>query len=190
MLGEQTLNAGTRYGCMFCKTGRELAVARDLQREWEGVRACAATIVKRRTRRGVKRLQTEVVFDGYVFFGAPDGFLPCARPNDALKILRSSDGDWRLVGYDAWFAEWLLKQDGVIGLSKARKVGDAVQILQGPLKDLEGQIVRVDRRNRSGQVSLSVGGRAINVWLGFEWLEDADLSWAEWQGKAERLLSR
>jgi transcription antitermination factor NusG len=49
--------------------------------------------------------------------------------------------------------------------------GERVRIASGPLKDLEGYIVRIDKRNRSGQVMLMFNNRTVKVWLGYEMIE-------------------
>ena len=54
---------------------------------------------------------------------------------------------------------------------EARKIGDKVTITSGPLKTLEGYIVKVDRHNRNGQVAIQFDDRVWKVWLAFEILE-------------------
>lgn len=36
---------------------------------------------------------------------------------------------------------------------------------------MEGKILRVDKRGRSGQVTLEFNGRTIPIWLGFELID-------------------
>ena len=159
------------YGCLFCVTGREREVARNVELLWPGVIACAVCILKRRTCQGIKRLEPEILIPGYVFFCAPADYMDFSPwPSDVWKMLRSLDGSWRLAGTDEAFARWLLQHDGEIGLSKAYEVGERIHIHSGPLKDMEGYITRIDRRNRSGQVCLTINGREIRAWLGFEML--------------------
>lgn len=166
---------GEWFGCLFCATGRERDAARKIEMWWPGVKARAVSAVRRRTSAGVKYLEEAVILPGYVFFRADDAFEPTfPLPEGIWRIVRTVDGDCRLTGRDQWFARWMLDQDGVIGLSAARQEGTKVRVQQGPLKDLEGYIVKIDRRNRSGQIALTVNGRELKVWLGFEWLEDQD----------------
>ena len=172
MSSENGKNAALWYGCLFCTTGREIETARKVEMRWDGVKARAASVVKRKSCQGVKRLEKEVILPSYVFFQARDGFEPeFPLPDGVWRMLKTVDGDCRLTGKDEWFARWLLDQDGEIGLSKAYQEGSWIQIEKGPLKDLEGYICRIDRRNRSGQVKLQINGREVKVWLGFELLE-------------------
>jgi len=158
------------YGCLFCITGKENVVANCIQLYNKNVRAKASCQTMRYTSQGVTRLQNDVVLKGYVFFetsadASIDGLFPF---NDILSVLRYSDGDWRLCGDDLEYAKWIFKYNGVLPLSKAYKVGDRIFINDGPLKDLEGSITRVDKRNRSGQVTINFAGRERKIWLGFD----------------------
>ena len=47
-----------------------------------------------------------------------------------------------------------------------------VRLLSRPLKDMETQIVRFDRRGRSGQVRLVFNGHEQLTWFGFELTDD------------------
>ena len=164
------------FGCVFCLTGAELLAAQRLETAWSAVvKARAVSVLKWRTDHGRKSLCPEVLYKRYVFFEAPPEFEPTGRlPDPCLKVLKNEDNDWQLTGHDAWFASWILKQDGRIGLSEARKVGDRIQIQSGPLKDVEGYIVKVDARGRSCQVKLTVNGRELRAWLGFELIDDGN----------------
>ena len=99
----------------------------------------------------------------YLFFAAAL-LLPLAGQ---LALLRLGRRHPRLR-----FARWLLGYDGLLSFSQAHREGDSIRILRGPLKDMEGRIVRVDKRGRSGQVLLNFNGREIAVWLGFELVEE------------------
>lgn len=91
--------------------------------------------------------------------------------DNLLKLLMLPDSDWRLHGDDECFARWIFSLGGLITISKACQEGDRVKILSGPLKDLEGCILRVDKRNRSGQILLTFNEKTIKAWLGFDLVE-------------------
>lgn len=158
------------YGCIFCKTGKENILANYIQTYNKNVCAKAANQTMRYSSQGVTRLQNDVILRGYVFIKtSADADLKRLLPiNDILAVLSYSDGDWRLWGDDLEFAKWIFKYNGVLPLSKAYMVGDRIFIADGPLKDLEGNITRIDKRNRSGQVTIHIAGREQKVWLGFD----------------------
>ena len=160
------------YGCVFCTTGKETVVARLIEaagREY-GVHAIAARQEKHKSVKGVKSKVIAVVLPSYVFFRAPAEVrdLTWMPRLDVIRILTYEDGDWRLMGGDAEFAEWLYRYDGLLSFSTAYKEGERIKIIDGPLKDMEGQILRIDKRGHSGQVAIEFNHKITLVWLGFD----------------------
>lgn len=82
-------------------------------------------------------------------------------PTDLAFILRSR------VGVFGFFL--LNNVIGVIGVSGAIHEKDKVKIICGALKDTEGVIVKLDRRNKLAKVSLNIG---FNLWLSYDWLDN------------------
>ncbi len=165
---ENTLK--TSYGCVFCITGKERLVANGIELFSRNARARAVCQTMRHTTNGVTTLHDDVVIPGYVFFEAPsDAALHELIPgDDMISVLTYSDGDWRLFGEDENYAKFIFKYDGTLSLSTAHKIGDRIVIIDGPLKELEGLITRIDKRNRSGQVTVQFAGREQKIWLGFD----------------------
>ena len=160
------------YGCVFCTTGKEQAVARMIDavgREY-GVHAVAARQEKHKSVNGQKSKIIAVVLPSYVFFRTPPDMRDISwMPRmDVIRVLTYEDGDWRLMGSDAQFAEWLYRYDGLLGFSTAYKEGERIRIISGPLKDMEGCITRIDKRGRSGQVAIEFNNKIRTVWLGFD----------------------
>lgn len=153
----------------------EMKMAETAQIRWPGMYARAVCAMKRRSRDGIRSLQAEVIMPGYIFFRADEDCVPMPPlPEGMLRILTTVDGDYALCGQDAWFAQWLLDQHGIIGVSAAHWVDERVHIVQGPLKDLEGNIVRIDKRNHNAQVELRVNDCRVKAWLPFEIIESRD----------------
>lgn len=164
----------TAYGCLFCLTGREQQLAAGINQANVGIRATAVHQIKRFTKRGVTVPREEIVLKGYVLFEAPvhcpvQELLPLG---ETASVLYYTDGAWQLYGEDEAYARWVFKYGGVIRMSRAHRTGDHITIIDGPLKDMEKRIVRMDRRNRSGQVSVTFGGKAFKFWLGYELIEE------------------
>jgi transcriptional antiterminator NusG len=93
-----------------------------------------------------------------------------SRIEQLNRILRYDDNCIELQGDDLAFAEWVLKYDGKIGVSKVMTVGDRIKVYEGPLKDYEGVIKKVNKQRRSALVEVSVGSSTKNIWLAFEWI--------------------
>ena len=113
---------------------------------------------------------------GYVFISVPfddDGInlYNCARLPDVYRLLTDSEGNWPLWGNDEKFARWVIKNRGMIGLSQAYKAGDKIRMLSGPLKELEGNIIKIDRRGRNGLIEAEFDGQKKQFWLAFEYTE-------------------
>lgn len=162
------------YGCLFCTTGKERLVAQGIEVMCPGVRTLIARQEKHKTVHGRKFRETVPLLPGYVFFQAEYNTEPYAKfPREhVLRLLTTGENrQWQLAGEDEKFAAWLFRCDGLLGFSKAYKEQDKIRIVSGPLKDLEGQILRIDRRGRSGQVALEFNGRQVKVWLGFELID-------------------
>lgn len=158
------------YGCVFCITGKEREVAQSIERACPDVRATAVFQEKHKSVGGRKSRVREVIMPGYVFFDAPDDPEVSLRlPRiDIVRILKDNGNYWQLSGSDNEFARWLFSYNGCLEFSKAYNEGDRIRIISGPLKDMEGMISRIDRRGRSGQVTVRFNGRDIRLWLGFE----------------------
>ena len=162
------------YGCVFCQAGKETLIAQYIEEHNPHMHATAVCQTKRFTHRGKTTLQNEVMLRGYVLFQTPGCMhvsvvLP---PDNIVHLLTYSDGHWQMYGNDEQYAQWVFRHNGLIGLSQACKIGNNIHIVQGPLKEMEARIMRVDSRNRNGQVAITMGGRTLTFWLGFYFADE------------------
>ena len=163
------------FGCLFCATGKEWAVAERVSASNLVLRAVTARQEKYKSNNGKKFRMESVIFPGYVFFEAANGAQPLRglrQIEGVIRVLTVDGSQWKLTGNDAAFAQYLFEYDGLLGFSKAYQDGDKIRIISGPLKDMEGLIRRIDKRGRSGQVVLNFNGRQVPVWLGFDLITD------------------
>lgn len=161
------------YACAFCMTGKEEMVARRIEFTFPRIRATPVRQIKRKRLEGQTVLASQVIFPGYIFLEAETvGESIAQLPKESFfSLLTKSDVGWKLTGEDERYAKWVFSIGGLIGMSKAYVEGERVLIDSGPLKDLEGQILRVDKRNQSAQVLLTFNNRAVKAWLGYELIE-------------------
>ena len=161
------------YGCIFCITGMENAVAQQIEYACDDVRAIVARLVKPRTSQGKKYTEESILFPGYIFFETLKSKDPLQRipKENILSILTTDGSDWRLYGKDESLVKWLFSYNGVVPFSKAYQEGDRIKIICGPLKDLQADVQKVDKRNRSALVSLTFCNRTVKVWLSYEIVE-------------------
>lgn len=183
---EQIDKAMRSRGCLFCKSGKEAAVIQHFNIAFPDGKAIVPTRTKIRRTREAAIEEKVPLLPGYVFFEtAEDGtpahgsvdtvlqaLLAFSRNDSVLKLLRYSDGTWRLFGTDDLFAEMLFKSDGNIGLSQAYfDKGDRIRIQSGFLKDYEGYITSVNRKNKTVEVTVNLQEKKIIMRLGYEMVE-------------------
>lgn len=172
---------GTAYGCLFCRANKERTVVRGLENVIPGVRGIVASREKHKIIDGKQGSEADIFLPGYVFFEAPGSMnvrnlydLP-AVSNNLIRVLCDGEGNWQLMGDDKRFAQWLFRYSGLLCFSSAYQEGDRIRIISGPLKDVEGKIIRVNKRARRGQISLEFAHRTVTTWLGFELLDPVDV---------------
>lgn len=157
--------------CIFCTSGREQAIAGELNR-LDGLTAIAATKLKKEWRQGAWQVVQKAMLPGYIFLYMHNTVLtPAERAVlQPMRILKYNDGNALLTGRDRKFADWLWTQDGTIGISKALRRGDRVEITGGPLAELGGEITNVDGRKQIAKVTIDIEG-GLNIWLSFDYVE-------------------
>ena len=173
-------------GCFFCKSGKEADVIRHFNMTFPNGRAIVPTRTKIRRNHDAAIEEQVPLLPGYVFFeitedgasafeindSASQSLSEFSRIDSVLKLLRYSDGTWRLFGSDDLFADMLFKTQGNIGLSQAYfDKGDRIRILDGFLKDYEGNITSVNRKNKTVVVTVNLQGKKVIMRLGYELVE-------------------
>ena len=160
------------YGCLFCRARCEQRVVDDLAERIPQIKAIAP--VKLRYHRNKHADEREILFPGYVFIQADSDCSLFQQINHRYlyRVLCDAGHNWRLRGSDARIAQKLFEVNGVIDYSKAYYENDRIRIVDGFLKDYEGDIIRVDRHARTAQICVRLPDREVKVWLGFELLEE------------------
>ena len=128
----------------------------------------------RRKRNGEWRLEKTVLFPGYVF-------LITEHPDDLYDQLRRVEGMTKLLRADQTVLqltkdeEELLKSLGgknhIVEMSYGYIEGQKVNITEGPLKGLEGQITKIDRHKRQCIVEVEMFGQKTRMTVGLEIVE-------------------
>ena len=161
------------YGCIFCKTGQEEQTAHDIELLYSEMKALNPVKLRYRRVNGKPVEERVSLFPGYIFVCLPaDGEVyKLMRTGLIYKVLKDSDDEWRLSGADRALVEKMYRDGGVFGFSKAFYENDRIRIVEGPLKEYEGKILRVNHRKQTAQVQMSIQGMDMVVWLGFELIE-------------------
>lgn len=164
------------YGCLFCRTGYEYQVLRNINTLHGLTPVIAERLYRRRISGGMEN-HREILFPGYIFFRARTDF-PIARVlryPGVLRILQNAQGGWPLIGRDRTVVSWIFENNGLLGYSSAYYVGDRIRIIDGPLKNYEAIITKVNKRFQNGQVKLDFDGKEFVVWLGFNIISKTDI---------------
>ncbi len=143
-------------------------------------RGAAALVWPRRSLRirksGIWSDSLAPVFPGYIFVRAArvdealfaalrstPGFLRFLPSNDHIQPL--GPGDQQLLSHFLSFGEILDRS--LVRFDENRRI----RVISGPLKGLEGRIVRVDRRKGRARVRLEMYEDSFEIDFGFESLE-------------------
>lgn len=140
-----------------------------------GYFALAPLVMKWQPRAGGLRKSACRLLPGYVFFDSevePD-WQSIHSCDAVLRILQYDDGERAMRDLDADFVAWLKKYNGTIEISHVMQAGTKLNFIDGPLKDIEGKIVKVNKNRKQVQVALG-GEKSIirTVWCSIEYIEE------------------
>lgn len=173
-------------GVYFCKGGKEQDVAAGFRLSFPEGRVIVPTRTRYRRKKDIAIEETVSLLPGYVFFELAGAdreaadkldarLMKFARTDSVLKLLRYSDGNWRLQGSDDRFAQMLFGAGGNIGISRAYfDQGNRIRILEGFLKDYEGSIIRVNRKAKTVEIRVDFQEKKLSLWLGYEQVSATD----------------
>jgi transcriptional antiterminator NusG len=117
------------------------------------------------------------IFPGYLFLDvneiSPELFLKFKQIPGFYRFLQSnenivplSNSDRELVSYFLSFGEIVKKSTVYFD------IGNKIRVLSGPLKELEGKIIKVDRRKGRAKVRLDMFKQSFLIDLAFEAFEN------------------
>lgn len=167
------MEAYTHVQCLFCETGKEKRVVEAIH-EMRWGHALFAQRVKTVWRGQEWVEETAPLLPGYVFVyqGQDDEtYRNYLNISHVIRVLTYGEGQDKLTGRDLEFADWLWRVGGEIGVLKAVREGDRVEITDGAFKALHGTITRMNRRRKKICVSLDTQGIPMQIWLSYELCE-------------------
>ena len=159
-----------KYGYLFVQSGYEERAIRYIERYLMDYEATGLEKIQYRSREGVRTQERNRLMPGYVFFRTVTELeeSELRQVTGYVRLLCYESGCWQLYGADEAFARYVFEKDGLLGVSTACKVGDEIRLIDGPLKDHEGSILKMDRHRKNGLVALRCQGRVFQVWLPFD----------------------
>ncbi len=164
--------------CLFCASGQESKLMEKLKRD--GYKPLAPQMARWKPVKGKLRRVTCRLLPGYVFFDSETmpNWLGIYSFPSVLKILEYGDGARALRGSDLEFVAWLKRYDGMLEISRVVQAGSKLAFIDGPLKDMAGRVVKVNKNRKQVQVALGDEGSLMRtVWCSIEYVEEnADIT--------------
>ena len=130
------------------------------------------------TRRGVESVADRPLFPGYLFIwwnGENEKVFPffdLYRLSGVVRILRYDNDTYALTGNDLAYAQWIHANNGVIRRSKViLREGQRLHIVEGPLKGMDGNVVKVDKHRKRITVRFDFAEKQTDILFSVEFLE-------------------
>ena len=152
------------YGCLFCRTGAEVTIARYINQMLIGIEAIAPMRTRRKTVAG-KAIEDQVqLLPGYIFFRTENEEQPTQLTHitHVLKLLEYDNLSWKLTGSDREFAEFLF--DNELLQLHVTFIGGKLHFEDGFLYGYDDAVVRVNRRKKTAEVRLGIDRLAFWIW--------------------------
>ena len=141
-------------------------------------------------KRGQTRKVMATIFPGYVFLGLPEPLPPdlrwhIRRTPDFYRFLPSNQDCLPLTGRDLDLFTHFISFGECADSSKVFfDENDRIVVLEGPLKGLEGLVIRVDRRKRRGKVQLDMCRNSFLIDLAFTVVDRSGKGQTETNGES------
>ena len=159
-----------RCFCLFVRSGSEQKVAEDIVKGKSGIKAVAPRRSIQEKRGGKWTKRTLALLPGYVFvYGKLENSdLRKLKTDNVYRLLKYDNELRELLGDDREYALWILRNHGDIGISRVLDLGSEIRVVEGPLADCMGKIVRLDKHKRRATVEFEFDGKVRTVTLAAE----------------------
>lgn len=160
--------------CIFCRTGSEMDLANQINEKEENCQAIAPMKIMQEKRRGTWQKKEKALFPGYIFlyYNEEIDFEQIKKTPGLYKILNYDAEFKELQGSDYEYSMWIYKHQGCIETSKVLTIGRTVKVIDGPLLDGLGTIVKLDKHKRRAWVEFEFAGQLRTVTLSAECVEE------------------
>jgi len=158
--------------CLHCISGRE----HQLKNKLDGMGYFAFIPIEiKRTYGSNPTTHEKPLLPGYVFFEFAHGCEPnwqqIKETPYVIKILEYSDGNRALRDVDLSFIEWMKRISYKLDISKVIQIGTKIKVIDGPLKDYEGQIAIVKKQRKYVAIKINFIEQASLIWCPIEYIE-------------------
>ncbi|HKM06175.1 MAG TPA: transcription termination/antitermination NusG family protein [Sphaerochaeta sp.] len=170
------------YFCIACRTGGEAKVRAHLNkyfmRELGDLNDVKVYYPVRKMfdrRKGQKLVTDQPILPGYLMVSSEVDLQVHSYGVQTIPgsygFLHNLDKSVALKGADLQYAAWIMGNKGVIKPSKVEfKEGQPIKVLDGPLMDLHGTILRVDKRSSRVMVGFEFANEVRKVSMPVEFI--------------------
>lgn len=155
-------------------TGTELNVKKQLARRTPHIHTLVPRRKLKERHQGVMKEVTHFLFPGYVFVQTDldhESYYKIIAPDGVIEILGRPKPVPVPHEEMAHVLRWC-EESELIGLSRVQPGKKAI-VIDGPLKSMEGYIVRLDRRKGRARVRMTLFGEPKEIDFGIEMLDQA-----------------
>ncbi len=176
-----------RYYCLFCRAGAEKTFSKNLRfllcRDYPSCDEFSVMFPVRlisERKNGQWKSKEQPLLPGYVFLYLNDDdpfpSLQVRQCDGFYRVLKYTDGSTDLRGPDREYAHWIRSHGGVLKPSKVSfDAGNMITVISGPLKDMQGKVVKLDKHKKRVIVAFEFAGEIREVNLSVEFVsKEAD----------------
>ena len=150
------------------------------------------TYEKYRKVKGQPTKQLAHLLPGYLFFVSdhPQELQKLLkRIPEFAKTLGDDDGAIPLYQEEVEFLQRYTGDERILKMSEGYLVGSELVVTDGPLKDYQGKVMKIDRHKRTAVLELEFLGRKTKVTVGLEIVRKFDCKCLWRQDRNEKYLS-
>jgi len=127
-------------------------------------------------KAGIPKKTVSSIFPGYIFVESDsisyDFYKTIRKFPGFCRFLRDNDDIRPLPNDDKRFVYQLSLNGEVAGISKIYfNKDDRIKVVSGPMKGLEGEIIKVDKRKKRAKIKLKLYENSFLIDFGFELIE-------------------
>jgi transcriptional antiterminator NusG len=153
---------------------RKLAARLQLEVKAEGEDIFVPLFERRKSIRGEWTKVTTPLFPGYIFFqtdNVKDFYLRLKKINAFTRILGTESGFSSISPDEEKFLRILIGEDYIAQESVGVIEGDKITINYGPLRGMEGNILKINRHKRIAIIRADFMGGPREIKVGLEIIE-------------------
>ena len=130
-------------------------------------------------KRGKQKEKVAPIFPGYLFLNKdtlePDIYWILKKTSGFVRFLKSNQNIQPIVGDDKKLLLHFLSFGEIVEKSTVWfDKNNRIRVINGPMKGLEGKILKVDRRKKRAKIKLSLYEESFKVDFGFDILEKVE----------------